>query len=398
MAQILSYDDLYDAYKRASRWKTKKKEVQQWTERLDTNIQKLYDDIVMWVYQIWRTRRYIVQDPVVRELVVIPFRDRIVQHLISCYLTPLFEPQWIYDSYANRVGKWVLFGVRRVDHMIRSVSHNYAHKARILKCDIQSCFMSIDRSLVWRLITARIFASYVPWSKSLILMLVSHSLFHDYVSDRQDCTTHIQRTSLPNNKSMISCRLWCWLPLWNLTSHLFAQIVLHELDMFIKHKLHIKWYGRYVDDFILIHTDHDYLKWCITCIYDFFGSSLGLKLHPRKIYLQPVTTGMLFLGIYLKPWRRLIGRRVICNMEHRLLQYHINSNSHQMHKIQPVVNSYLGLVKHHDSLHVRRRFCRWLANQILRKIDFYHPYHKIIANPKPLSRKYQGEYWLYALI
>jgi RNA-directed DNA polymerase len=117
--------------------------------------------------------------------------------------------------------------------------------------------MSIDRKLVLDLITRRIFTERVERSKSLVLWLVQKSLFNDYVTDRQDCTKHEQRMLLPNNKSMKACQLWCGLPLWNLTSHLFAQIVLHELDLFVKHDLKIKWYGRYVDDFVLIHNDRD---------------------------------------------------------------------------------------------------------------------------------------------
>ena len=319
-------------------------------------MQQLYADIISWSYQIGRSRRYIVKDPVVREIVVIPFRDRIVQHLISCYLTPLFEKQFIYDNYANRVGKWCLFGIRRVDHMLRSVSRNYTREARVLKCDIQSCFMSIDRTLVREHVTRRVFREQVERSKPWLLWLVQKSLFHEYVDWRQDCTSFTQRKLLPTNKSMQACNTWCWLPLWNLTSHLFAQILLHQLDLFVKHELKIKGYGRYVDDFVLIHHNHDYLKACISRINTFLSTSLRLHLHPKKIYLQPVTKGVSFLGVYLKPRCRLVWKRTIHRVEKKITA--INNKTFSVSygdKLRSMINAYFGLMRHHHSFHLRKK-------------------------------------------
>lgn len=225
---------------------------------------------------------------------MIPFRDRIVQHLLYGYLLPLFEPQWIHDSYANRVGKGTLFGIRRVERMMRSCSQQYTQDARVLKCDIQSCFMSMDRRRVWQLITTRVFAVSVPRDKSLILSLVSTGLFHDYMRDRDDHTTPYLRSLLPYHKSMLACKSYCCLPLGNLTSHLYANIILHQLDLYIKHELKIYHYGRYVDDFVCFHVDHHYLRRCITKIATFL-MSIGLQLHPDKIYVQDYRHGIVFL-------------------------------------------------------------------------------------------------------
>lgn len=356
MNSLLCYDDLVYAWQRASSGKKKRREVQQWMEHFDTNMQHLYTDIVWWTYQIWRTRRYIVQDPVLREIVVIPFRDRIVQHLIAWYLTPLFEKQFIYDNYANRVGKWTLFGIKRIDHHIRSISENYSRETWILKCDIQSCFMSISRSLVRSLLTHRLFATQVERSKPLVLFLIQRSLFHDYVTDWQDCTTHQQRTLLPPNKSMCSCKPYYGLPLWNLTSHLFAQIVLHELDLFVKHDLHIKGYGRYVDDFVLIHNDHDYLKSCLQRLQVFLPQKLSLHIHPQKIYLQSASTGLPFLWVYLRPRCRLAWKRTIRMLEKKL--WAIEKHDHSLalwEKLRSMINAYFGLLKHHTTYQLRKK-------------------------------------------
>ena len=68
-------------------------------------MQKLYHDLVSEKYQIGRSTRYIVSDPVIREIIVIPFRDRIVQHLVHSYIYPYFDRIFVYDNYANRKGK-----------------------------------------------------------------------------------------------------------------------------------------------------------------------------------------------------------------------------------------------------------------------------------------------------
>gem|GEM_PF-3062979 len=82
-------------------------------------MKQLYYELCTETYVISPTSRYIIQDPVVRELIVLVFRDRIVQHLIYGYIAPLREPRFIHDSYSNRVGKGTLFGIRRVSKWIR---------------------------------------------------------------------------------------------------------------------------------------------------------------------------------------------------------------------------------------------------------------------------------------
>jgi hypothetical protein len=71
-----------------------------------------------------------------------------------------------------------------------------------------------------------------------------------------------------------------------LTSQVFANFYLDFLDKFVKHKLKIKYYGRYVDDFVLIHKDKNYLLYCKKEIDLFLKEKLNLLVHPNKVYLQ----------------------------------------------------------------------------------------------------------------
>jgi hypothetical protein len=94
---------------------------------------------------------------------------------------------------------------------------------------------------------------------------------------------------LPKSKSLFFARKNTGLPIWNLTSQIFANLYLDSFDKFIKHKLKIKYYGRYVDDFVIIHPDKKYLLYCKNEIEKYLKQELKLQLHPNKFYLQYYT-------------------------------------------------------------------------------------------------------------
>ena len=116
----------------------------------------LYRDLSNETYKISPTKRYIIQDPVVREIIVLAFRDRIVQHLIHGYLYPLRDRRFIHDSYSNRKGKGTLAGIQRVDYFMRSCSHNYTRDCYVMKLDIQSCFLSVDRQVLRDMVRSKL--------------------------------------------------------------------------------------------------------------------------------------------------------------------------------------------------------------------------------------------------
>lgn len=101
----LRYEELYQAYCKARKGKSKKKDIIQRDTHLDANLRKLYYELITDTYAIQPTTRYIIQDPVPREIVALSFRDRIVQHLVHGYIYPIRDRRFIYDSYSNRIGK-----------------------------------------------------------------------------------------------------------------------------------------------------------------------------------------------------------------------------------------------------------------------------------------------------
>ncbi|MEN8157770.1 MAG: RNA-directed DNA polymerase [Bacteroidota bacterium] len=146
-----------------------------------------------------------------------------------------------------------------------------------------------------------------------------------------------------------------------LTSQLFGNVFLNELDHFVKRDLGISYYGRYVDDFVLIHPNKEYLKFLIPVIREYLAEKLQLQLHPDKIYLQHHSKGVNYLGVVIKPYRNYIGNRTKKNFyntvdkwNHLLWTGQI-SGREDMEVFRSSMNSYLGSLKHYNTYKLRRK-------------------------------------------
>jgi hypothetical protein len=158
--------------------------------------------------------------------------------------------------------------------------------------------------------------------------------------------------SLPASKSLFSSKPNCGLPIGNLTSQLFSNIYLHIFDFFIKKECAIQYYGRYVDDFFIVHNNPFYLKELIETIKKFLKDTLGLILHPKKIFLQHYSKGVNFVGATLKPHRIYVSNRAKLNFKKCIATWKVFLESTipsllDLQKIRASINSYLGVMKHY---------------------------------------------------
>lgn len=356
-----SYEKLLIAYK-----KTKKKvwssDYEQRKENETQNLQQLYYELCSDSYSVGIPNRFIITDPKLREIIAIPFRDRIVQHLIHDALYPLVESQSFYDIYSNRIWKWTLFWVKRVSHFLKSASENCTRDCRILKLDIQNFFLSIDKNILYEKIVQLIIKKWRTSNRydwQWIVNVIQHCIFKDYrIFHDHSIPALISR--YPFYKSMLSTDWYHGLPLWNLTSQLFANIYMYCFDHRVKHCLKIKRYGRYVDDFILIHRDKEYLKSCLPKIIHFLKSTLQLTLHPNKIYFQHYSKGVKFLWVMIYPYYRILSKKTIGRWLYKLSKKNIPEKSIQ------VLASYDGFALHHNCFHVREMW----RNMFLRNLSF----------------------------
>ena len=356
----ISINEIFDAYYRCRSNKRNTANALAFEVDFESNLLELWKEINDNRYQIGRSIAFIVDKPVKREIFAADFRDRIVHHLIIGKLNPYFEKQFIYDSYACREGKGTHFGIRRVDRFIRQCSENYTKDCYILKLDVQGFFMHIDRDILYRRLRSFIMERYHAVDRGRVIELCHKVIYCD---PARHCIIKGRRSDwddLPRSKSLFHSPPGCGLPIGNLTSQVLANFYMDRFDHFIKHDLGIRYYGRYVDDFIIIHQDRDYLKGLISRIANFLDSELHLTLHPRKIHLQHYNKGVAFLGTFIKPGRIYIGRRTKGNFYQAIQQHNTIARDHRPSVVEQQaflssMNSYLGIMKHYRTYRLRKK-------------------------------------------
>ena len=242
-------------------------------------------------YKITKYNVFKVFEPKERVVMSLPFKDKIVQKLICDYiLEPKLEPTFIYDNYASRKNKGTHFGLDRLEKFMHKFYRKKGHDGWFLKCDISKYFYSIDHKVLKKQLNKR-----VKNNKQLNLIYKI-----------------IDSTTSPG------------IPLGNQTSQFLALLYLSGMDHFIKEKLKIKYYGRYMDDFYLIHEDKEYLRYCLKEIRK-YCKGLKLKLN-NKTNIFPVKNGLDFLGFhtYLTETGKVIRkirRKSKSNMKRKIKKY-----------------------------------------------------------------------------
>lgn len=260
---IYNFENLYNAYKKArkgKRWKDSIVKYEINTLEATTYLQYL---LKTKKYNLGKYNVFRIYEPKERVIMSIPFKDKVVQHsLCDNIIEPIFEKTFIYDNYASRKYKGVHFGLNRLSEFMRRFYRKHGCDGWILKCDISKYFYSIDHNILKNQIRKLINNKDVLWLIDMI----------------------IDSTDNPG------------LPIGNQTSQFFALLYMNELDHFIKEKLRIKYYGRYMDDFYLIHKDKEYIKYCKVKIEEYVNN-LKLSLN-NKTNIFPIRNGIDFLGFH----------------------------------------------------------------------------------------------------
>ncbi len=335
----------------------------------ESNLIQLWHELNDGSYQPGKSIAFIVHKPVQREIFAADFRDRVVHHLIINKLNPLFEKEFIQDSYACRVGKGTHYGISRANKFIRQCSQNYTKDCYVLKLDIEGFFMHINKEILFSRLQKFIEAQYKQQDKELVLAICHKIIFN---SPTVNCIIKGAAKNwegLPKNKSLFHSPQNSGLPIGNLTSQIFANFYMSAFDHYMKKEIGIRYYGRYVDDFIIVHPDKEFLKSLIQILSNFLLSNLQLTLHPKKIYLQHYTKGVKFLGTVIKPNRIYIANRTKGNF-YTAIQNHnkvveiAKPTKSELNSFLSSMNSYLGIMKHYRTYKLRR-------NMLLKHIHYW---------------------------
>ena len=166
------------------------------------NLIDLWNDLNSGTFRPNRSIAFIIDKPVKREIFAADFRDRVVHHFIIKKLNPLFEKQFIHDSYACRVGKGTHFGIQRANRFIRQCSANYTKDCYILKLDIEGFFMHINRNILFDRLSDFIEEKYHGNDKTKILELVSINIFNNPAQNCIKKSRPDKWNGLPASKSL----------------------------------------------------------------------------------------------------------------------------------------------------------------------------------------------------
>ena len=399
--------DLFRAYYNAR--KNKRNTINQLKFELnfEEEIFKLYNEIEARAYKPLREIAFIVNKPVKREIFAADFRDRVVHHLLFGYLEPIIGKQLIYDCYSCRKGKGTSSGINRAAKFLRSCSQNYQKDCYIMQMDISGYFMSINRELLYRKVNGMLQKEYekcalldkvVPFEKGRVDFLLQKTIFRNPADNCLIKGARSDWNGLPDNKSLFFAQEGCGLPIGNLTSQLFGNVFLNDFDHWMKKSLGFSYYGRYVDDFFVIHPDKPYLLKVLPKIAGYLKVNEKLILHPNKTKINHHRSGFLFLGAVIKPYRLYIANRVKGNFyqalekQNKIIRDHKPSEEEKKQFISSI-NSYLGIMRRYKTYKIRKQMIKnqlsaWWWNLVLAKGG----YQKFVLNHRIINHSlYENE-------
>lgn len=252
-AYCFSYGEVFEAYEDCIKNKRNTSNAREFEIDYIEKVTRLCDDINDGTYEIGKSIAFVVTFPVYREVFAADFRDRIVHHLVIKELMPYFEKYFIKESFSCMEGKGVLYGVKTMFEYIKECTENYTKDAWILKMDIKSFFMSINKQLLADMIDDFIVEYYEnDRKKEKLRELCKQIVLHHPELNCEKRGDKSLWAKLDPNKSLFNVGYERGLPIGNLTSQILANFFLTKLDRFIKETLGFKYYGRYVDDFMIV--------------------------------------------------------------------------------------------------------------------------------------------------
>ena len=264
-----------EAHNRAKKSKMSKKEVLKFELDLETNLINLMNKIKNGSYKVGKYRSFTVYEPKERLIKSLPYCDRIVhQWYVEEFIKPFIVPRFISDTYACIEGRGTHKAVFKLQEYMRIMKKNWG-KYYIVKCDIKKFFYNIDRNILFNILK--------KYFKDKKLLAFTHKIIFD-------------------NDETVS------IPIGNYTSQYFANIYLNELDHYVKEKLKIKYYIRYMDDFIFLVKTKEEAKYYKDCVENFVNNRLNLELNPKSKYF-PNYLGIEFCGYKIYETHLLLKRR-----------------------------------------------------------------------------------------
>jgi len=340
--ELVSFDNLYRAYRKARRSKRSHLSVERFEHRRELELARLRAELMSGEYRPGPYRTFMLYDTKARLISAAPFRDRIVHHALCNVIEPIFERTFIHDSYASRQGKGTHAAIRRYQQFARRNRY-------VLKCDIRKFFPSIDHTLLNERLVHKLKDRRVL---DLAATIIDHSNPQVAVPGY-----------FPGDDLFTSTERRRGLPIGNQTSQFFGNVFLNPLDHFVQETLGCRAYLRYVDDFVLLSNDKRKLAVWRDRLEEFLLDQ-RLWLHPTKRVISRVEDGIRLLGWRVWPQRICAGGDYVRCVRRRMACYQAEFREGRLGAaaVRQRLRSWLG--------HVRMLNSTWYVARLLGDIVF----------------------------
>lgn len=332
--EVTSLPGLFSAWNEFRKGKESKLDVQKFFLDLEMNVISLYRKIKSGIYKHSNYVSFFICDPKLRNIHKAEVTDRVLHHSIVRHIEPLFEKSFIFDSYSSRDYKGTHRAIKRLKKFCLTLTKNKTRTAWALKCDIKKFFDSIDHEVLLSLVRKKV--------KDEKLLNIIEGIIRSYNKE--------------SGKGI---------PLGNLTSQLFSNVYLNQLDHFVKRELRIKYYVRYADDFIILNTKKEQLERLVPIINNFLETRLKLHLHPNKIFIRKIHQGIDFLGAIVFPThiilRTTTKKRMFRKIKARKKELKMGLIDKK--SFSQCLQSYFGMLTHCRGRGIRKKIFRILANK-----------------------------------
>lgn len=312
----LTFSSLLNAHHHARKRKKYKKDVIEFEMNLEGNLIELYKELKNKTYAPGKYNEFTIYEPKKRLIKAAPYRDRVVhQWYVKNFIIPVFGKAFISDSYACIEGKGMHRSAFRVQDFLKVAEHNH-DRSYVLKGDIKSYFFNIDHDVLYDIVSHKIKDPEVLWLTKVIL----------------------SSTDNPG------------IPVGSYTSQWFANLYLHQLDMFAKHNLRVKMYARYMDDWVLVLENKEKAQEALIKIKDFVNNELKLELN-KKTQIAPAKNGINFCGYKIWSTHMKIRDSSKRRMKRKLKAFQRKYTAGEMtfEEIKRSINSWKGYASHADS-------------------------------------------------
>ncbi|NMC64259.1 MAG: hypothetical protein GYA55_13935 [SAR324 cluster bacterium] len=317
--QITSIENIFLSWFSFRRGKRQRLDMQMYERHLEDNLFLLHTDLRSAKYRHGEYSSFTVHDPKCRIIRKATIRDRFVHHLVHEALYTAFDSSFIAQSFSARRGKGTHAAVSALQEGVRRVSCNFTRECWALQCDVCKFYNSVNHVILGALLKRRVLDARMRWLLEEILA--------SYYSD-EGCTMG--------------------LPIGNVTSQLFGNIYLNELDHFAKHVLKVSYYYRYADNIVLLSAGRRELNGLLPELKEFLREKLNLRFHENEEEIRPLHQGIDFLGYVIRPHhltlRTSTKKRMFRRLKFRLREAEVGTI--KAAAIEQSLASYQGLLKH----------------------------------------------------